>query len=422
MLIPSIDLEQGRVVQLRNGRDLVLELGAAAPWAERFAPLGEIAVIDLDAARGRGSNRACIEPLCDVARCRVGGGIRDRDTALRWLDRGAAKVVLGTAAEPDLLRKLPRDRVIAAVDSWRDDVVVHGWAQTTGESTEAKLRRLAPYVGGFLVTFVETEGTLGGFDVERAARLVDAAGGVRITFAGGIVDAATIAALDRIGADAQVGMALYTGALEPAAALWATLARDRPDGLVPTTVCDRSGRLLMLAYSNAASLAVAIAERAGVYWSRTRGLWRKGSTSGARQHLVRIDVDCDRDALRFTVEQTGGACHTGSATCFGDVGGTALLERTIRGALGDGSYTKRLLATPELLAAKLVEEAAELADAADRDAVVAEAADVLYFTLVRLAASGASLADVEAELDRRALRVVRRGGDAKPRRTAEVLP
>ena len=103
MLIPSIDLQDGRAVQLRQGRDLLIDAGDQFAIAERFAPLGEIAVIDLDAARGIGDNSAVIADLVRVARCRVGGGIRDRETAVRWLDAGATRVILGTAATPDLL-------------------------------------------------------------------------------------------------------------------------------------------------------------------------------------------------------------------------------------------------------------------------------------------------------------------------------
>jgi phosphoribosyl-ATP pyrophosphohydrolase len=414
MLIPSIDLLGGEAVQLRNGRERVLALGDPRPIIERFAPLGEIAVIDLDAAFGTGSNAALVRALLDRGRCRVGGGIRTRESALAWLDAGAERVILGTAAEPELLSTLPRARVIAAVDARDGAVVVEGWRRPAGESVAERIERLRPFVGGFLATFVETEGTLGGFDLERARAIVACAGEVRVTFAGGIVDAAEVAALDALGADAQVGMALYTGRLDPADALWATLVRDRADGLVPTIVCDASGRLLMVAHSDRESLRVALAEGRGVYRSRRRGLWRKGATSGATQRLLAVDADCDRDVLRFTVEQEGAACHTGAETCFGPGRGLAALWARLRRAPSEGSYTARLLADSPLLVAKLREEAEELIAAASREEIVAEAADVLYFLAVRLRATGVSFAEVERELDRRALRVTRRGGERKP--------
>ena len=99
--------------------------------------------------------------------CRVGGGIRDYETAKDWLNRGARKIIIGTAAEPNLLRRLPKDRVMVALDARHGEVVVKGWTEGTGMSIEERLSELAPLVGGFLITFVEREGRLLGTDLER---------------------------------------------------------------------------------------------------------------------------------------------------------------------------------------------------------------------------------------------------------------
>lgn len=428
MIVPSIDLQAGQTVQLVRGAAKAIDAGDPRPIAERFSPVGEVAVIDLDAAMGRGSNAHLIRDLLPRARCRVGGGIRDADTAKRWLDLGASKVILGTAATPEILRQLPRERVIAALDSRDGDIVVEGWQRPTGRGVLERIGELRDAVGGFLVTFVEIEGTLSGLPTSRVAPIIEAAGpGCRVTAAGGITTPAEVAELDAIGADAQVGMALYTGRMELSEAFAAPLTSDRPDGLWPTVVVDETGVALGLAYSSAASLAAAIGERRGVYHSRSRGLWRKGETSGDAQQLVRIDVDCDRDALRFTVRQQGaGFCHNGTRTCWGEEGGvSALVRRLARVAAGSapaGSYTARLLADSELLSAKIIEEAGELVRAADRDDVVHEVADLVYFSLVRLVGAGATLADLEHELDARSLRVVRRPGNAKQPLTAGPVP
>ncbi len=417
MIVPSIDLQSGSTVQLVGGRERALDAGDPRPILERFSRVGEVAVIDLDAALGQGSNEALVEELVARGRCRVGGGIRTVDAAIRWLDRGAAKVILGTAATPEVLRRLPRERVIAALDARDGEVVVEGWRKGTGATIEARMRELAPFVGGFLVTFVEREGRMAGIDLERARGLKEAAGGARLTVAGGVTSAREIADLDRMGIDAQVGMAIYKGALDLADAFAAPLVSDRADGLWPTVVVDERGMALGLAYSNAESLRVAIAEGAGVYWSRRRGLWRKGATSGCGQQLLRVDTDCDRDALRFTIRQQGaGFCHEGTPGCFGEASGLAALERrlaAIRSTPDAGSYSVRLLGDQALLRAKLREEATELAEAASPAHVAHEAADLLYFTAVALARSGVPLAEVERVLDRRALRVTRRAGDAK---------
>jgi phosphoribosyl-ATP pyrophosphohydrolase/phosphoribosyl-AMP cyclohydrolase len=418
MIIPSIDLMGGQTVQLIQGKTMELAAGDPRPLAEKFGQVGEIAVIDLDAAMGKGSNESLIKDLLKRARVRVGGGIRDVDTAMKWLDAGACKVILGTRAVPEILSKLPRDRVIAAVDAKDGQVVVEGWTKPSGAALLEKVRELTPYVGGFLVTFVETEGTLAGLDVERARPLIEAAGGKSLTVAGGIKNAAEVGALDRIGVDAQVGMALYKGLLSLGGCMAESLTSDRPDGLWPTVVVDESGVALGLCYSNRQSLENAIEEQRGVYWSRTRGLWRKGESSGATQRLLRVDMDCDRDALRFTVRQEGvGFCHKNTRTCWGAGDGLqGLVDRitAMKQAAVPGSYTARLLSDPSLLASKLTEEARELADARTHGEIVHEAADLLYFTLARLASSGVSLGEVERELDHRRLKVSRRGGDAKP--------
>jgi phosphoribosyl-ATP pyrophosphohydrolase len=417
VIIPSIDIARGRAVQLVGGERLALEAGDPRPLAQRFGRVGEIAVIDLDAARGTGSNAELIAEIVRLAPCRVGGGIRDLATARAWLDRGATRVVLGTAAEPALLSALPRERVIVALDARGEEVQVEGWTRATGQTVAGRMAALRELAGGFLVTAIEREGRLAGIDLDRARALVEAARPARVTIAGGVATAAEIAALDDLGADAQIGMALYTGRVSLAAGFAAPLAA-RLEPPWPTVIVDESGRALGLAWSDVESLDAALERGAGIYHSRRRGLWVKGETSGARQDLVAVGLDCDRDALRFMVRQHGsGFCHDGTWTCWGADAGLARLARRLRARRDTapaGSYTRRLLDDPDLLAAKLVEEAGELAAARGHDAVAAEAADVLYFVLAALARADVPLAAVERELDRRSLRVTRRPGDAKP--------
>src|SRR2546426_8254956 len=211
MIVPSIDLIQGRAVQLRRGRDLVLDGGDPLARLEEFAVAGEVAVVDLDAALGNGSNAAVIHEMVRRAPCRVGGGIRDLDTARAWLDAGAARVMIGTAASPELCGALPRERVIAAVDAEHGQVVVEGWRTAIGTPVLDRIRDLAPLVGGFLFTQVEHEGAMGGFDFQAVAAAVRAAGPARLTAAGGITTATEIAELDRSGEGGQGGRAIYTG-------------------------------------------------------------------------------------------------------------------------------------------------------------------------------------------------------------------
>jgi len=418
MIIPSIDLMHGRAVQLRRGREFVLDGGDPMATLEQFAVAGEVAVVDLDAALGNGSNAGLIREMVRRAPCRVGGGIRDLDTARAWLDAGAARIMIGTVATPEFCGALPRERVIAAVDAEHGQVVVEGWRTATGTSVLDRIRDLTPLVGGFLFTQVEHEGAMGGFDFQAVAAAVRAAGDARLTAAGGITTAAEIAELDRIGADAQVGMALYTGRLLLGDAVAAPLAKPLDGAVWPTVVCDEWGHALGLVWSTRESLVRAIAERKGIYWSRSRqALWEKGATSGNTQELVRVDLDCDRDALRFTVRQRGaGFCHLDRPACWPSRFDLDDLARTIteRAARPEpGSGTAKLLADPTLLAAKLVEEAEELGRAEAGADVVRETADVLYLSLVAVVRGGGTLAEVVAELSRRRGAVTRRPMAAK---------
>jgi len=416
MIIPSIDLQSGRTVQLVGGERLEIDAGDPLPIAQRFSLAGEIAVIDLDAAMGTGSNSSLVEVLVARFPCRVGGGIRSRDAAVKWLDLGARKVILGTAATPEILSQLPKERVIAALDARSGEVVVEGWKKATGRGILERMAELRDHVGGFLVTFVEREGRLGGTDMEFARKIVETAGEAKVTIAGGVTLPSEIAKLDRMGADAQIGMALYSGRMDLADGITAPLVSDRPDGLWPTVVADESGVALGLAWSDPDSVREAVRSRRGVYCSRTRGLWIKGETSGDAQELLRIDLDCDRDAILFTVRQTGdGFCHKGTRTCWGEGQGLSRLLRRLcerRTQAPAGSYTRRLFEDPALLASKLEEEAKELADAKGKD-VAMEAADLIYFALVAMARSGVSIADVERVLDQRSMKLTRRPGDAK---------
>ncbi|KAK6496703.1 trifunctional histidinol dehydrogenase [Arthrobotrys musiformis] len=195
------------------------------------------------------------------------------------------------------------------------------------------------------------------------------------------------------------------------------LKSDRTDGLFTTLVVDEQGVALGLVYSSKESICESLSTGSGVYQSRKRGLWYKGATSGATQELVRIDMDCDADCLRFTVRQKGkGFCHLETRTCFGSSTGIGALQATLQSRFAsapEGSYTARLFNDSKLLRAKIMEEAEELCDATAKEDVAWEAADLIYFALTKCVSAGVSFADIEKNLDAKSLKVVRRKGDAK---------
>jgi phosphoribosyl-ATP pyrophosphohydrolase/phosphoribosyl-AMP cyclohydrolase/histidinol dehydrogenase len=193
---------------------------------------------------------------------------------------------------------------------------------------------------------------------------------------------------------------------------------DREDGLLATMVTDRQGVALGLCYSSKESIEKALETRTGVYFSRKRGLWYKGRTSGATQKLHTLTLDCDNDTLRFKVTQTNpGFCHLNTRTCFGqDDGITALvslLEDRIKTA-PEKSYTKRLFNDKDLLQSKILEEAEELCDATTKEDIAWETADLLYFAMVKCISAGVSLSEIENNLLTKSRKISRRPGNAKP--------
>ena len=191
---------------------------------------------------------------------------------------------------------------------------------------------------------------------------------------------------------------------------------DRQDGLIPTVVTDEAGVALGLAYTSEDSILEALKTQTGVYQSRKRGLWIKGATSGDTQELVRVALDCDNDTLKFVVKQKGRFCHLQQFGCFGNLSGIPALEQTLQSrkrSAPQGSYTARLFSDEKLLRAKIMEEAEELCDAKTPQDVAFEAADLIYFALTKAISAGANLADIEANLDAKSLKVTRRPGNAK---------
>ena len=224
MLIPSIDLKGGAVVQLVQGERLAIRDENVFRWVRRFERFPKVQVIDLDAAMGAGDNLTLVRQVAARLACRVGGGIRSVARARDVLAAGAQQVIVGSAlfkeGRPDeafartLADAVGAERVIAAVDSRGGRVVIHGWKTSLPLTAVEAVRALEPYCGEFLYTHVDNEGLMGGTNRE-AILAVRGATTRRLTAAGGITTQQEIDDLDALGVDAVVGMAIYTGTLIP---------------------------------------------------------------------------------------------------------------------------------------------------------------------------------------------------------------
>lgn len=411
MVIASIDLMDGKAVQLIGGKEKALQRDNPVQLAREFDRYGEIAVIDLDAALGKGDNRDVIKEICRFADCRVGGGIRTVEEAAQLVSFGAKKVIIGSMAFENkeinfpflqaLAQAVGKERVMVAVDTLNGEIVTKGWRRSTGLPLLETARELEPYVSELLFTCVEREGRAAGSDMDTIMELRKIFP-KPLTAAGGVRSLQEIETLAKAGVDVQLGMALYTGKIRLDEAFIASL--NWRQSLLPVITVDRAGQVSMLAYTNRKSLQKTFETGEMWYYSRSRRkLWHKGETSGHIQKLLHFRVDCDRDTLLAVVEQTGAACHLDSYSCFGD---RQFSLTQLYDIIGDrfahpvpGSYTATL--DDKKVREKILEEAREVVEAASRDEVIWEAADVLYFLTVLLQKEGVSIHDVLMELRRR---------------------
>jgi phosphoribosylformimino-5-aminoimidazole carboxamide ribotide isomerase len=222
MLIPSIDLMGGKIVQLVQGEKKALEFDNFEYWIERFSKYPMVQVIDLDAARGVGDNQQLVQRIVGRLKCQVGGGIRSVDIARKILDLGAAKVIIGSAllangninteAAAEFANTLRAERLVFALDSRRGRVAINGWRKETKVTAFDMIRELEKFCGAYLYTHIDTEGLMGGIPMETVKSIARATSR-RLIAAGGITTQEEIDTLDVAGIDAVVGMALYSGKL-----------------------------------------------------------------------------------------------------------------------------------------------------------------------------------------------------------------
>ncbi len=223
MLIPSIDLQGGQIVQLVQGERLAVATDDVDGWVRKFERFPKIQLIDLDAAKNKGDNGAMVASICGRLPCRVGGGVRSVDRAAALLDDGAVKIIAGSAlfrgGQPNLAfaqaltTRLGADRLIAAVDARDGHVVIDGWRTKLGITPVEAIKVLEPFFGEFLFTNVDVEGLMQGINRDAIAAVRDAT--TRdVTAAGGVTTQEEIDWLDSIGVDAVAGMAIYTGRLD----------------------------------------------------------------------------------------------------------------------------------------------------------------------------------------------------------------
>jgi len=395
MIIPAIDIMNGKSVQLKQGNVKILE----EPISKRsriFSYFPEVNVIDLDGAFSKGDNKELIKKLCREFRCNVGGGIRSTEIAREYLRNGARHVIIGTRADRDFLKQLPSHRVIVALDIKEGKLATEGWRKLKKVDLKNKIKELEENCSAFLITNIDIEGCNEGCNMEFIKSLQGLTKN-RIIVAGGISSYEEICQINELGFDQVLGMALYTGKIDLYEALIKVL---KLTPLIPTIVYDK--QVMMLAYSNRDSILNSLRTGKATYYSRKRGLWRKGESSGNVQKLLRIDYDCDCDTLLYTVSQKGNACHRNKYTCFGEKEFSFpylldFLKERIKSDFSS-SLTSRLAGDKEKLNKKIIEEANEVTRAVKKDHMIGEISDLMYFITVFMATNKITFKDIKNEL------------------------
>ncbi|MCR5171760.1 MAG: bifunctional phosphoribosyl-AMP cyclohydrolase/phosphoribosyl-ATP diphosphatase HisIE [Treponema sp.] len=429
MVIASIDMKDGHVVQLKNGKDLILQRDDADSLISDFNKYGEVAIIDLDQAlrntdeKGNTKNTELLKHLLRRGNVRVGGGIRDVKKARELISLGAEKVIIGSAAwnsnpKPgdsilnvefleELNKTIGKQRVIISVDAIGGKIAVKGWTETVDIPLIEGAKEAEKYCSELLFTCVEKEGCMQGTDMESVRALRQAVK-CRVVAAGGVNSIEQIVELEKLGCDVQLGMALYTGVVSLKDAFIGCLDFEKAGGLIPVIAQSPSGEVLMLGFANKEAFEKSFETGRLTFFSRTKNrLWTKGEESHHYLDLIKMRVDCDRDTVLATVFPNGGVCHTGSYTCFGsEPDAKSNLERlyaTVAERFANprpGSYTATLDA--KRVREKVMEEAEELTDEAEtKEDVIWEAADLLYFVSVLMYKEGVTWQDVYDELDKR---------------------
>ena len=427
MVISSIDLKNGHVVQLKNGKELVLQRDDADALIAQFDMFGEVAVIDLDAAlgnidaKGNTENTHLLKSLLHRGNVRTGGGIRSVKRAKELISLGAEKVIIGSAAwksNPvagesvlneeflnELAAAIGKDRIIISVDAINGKIAVKGWTETVDIPLVEGAKQAEKFCSELLFTCVEKEGCMQGTNMDYVRALREAVK-CRVVVAGGVSSVQEIKELEKLHCDVQLGMALYTGKVDLKEAFVECLDFEKSP-LIPMIAQSVNGEVLMQGYVNAEAVRKSFDCGRLTFWSRSRNeLWTKGDTSGNVLQVVRMRADCDRDCILATVLPTGPACHTGSWTCFT----SAIDEKSSMGRLYNviadrfanpkpGSYTATL--DNKRVREKVEEEAEELCEAEGKEEVIWETADLLYFVNVLMYKEGVSWKDVYDELDRR---------------------
>ena len=303
-----------------------------------------------------------------------------------------------------MLSKLPKEKVLIAIDSKDGYIATHGWTKTTSAEPLDFVKRFNNLCSGFLYTVIENEGMMQGADID-SIKLIRAATTKELIAAGGICSVDEIVKLQKMGVHTQLGMCIYTGVVKLEEAFVKCMDFEKRFGYIPTIVQDYATKqVLSLAYSTSQSLLQALKTGKGIYFNRSENkIFTKGETSGNTQELIEARFNCDRDAILFMVNQKGNACHLGRYSCFGNkefsINELYKFLITRKSLLPDNALTTKLFQDEFYLKSKIMNEAFETVNFENKDGLGKEAADLTYFMLTFMAMHNITPQDVLNHLE-----------------------
>jgi len=422
--IPTLDISKGQAVLVKKGQ-VYKYLGDPLEKAEFISIGGHFQLVDIDAAKGEGSNKELLMKIVKKHPCYVGGGIRTKQDAIDFLNNSARRVIVSTALSMDLLSVIPKERLIVAFDvDENNKVFKNGRNGYMDKNLFEMIDEFATNIETMTVTFHHAEGTNSGIPLDQVEQIRDYVKqyNIKLIVAGGINSIDDISELIDLGVTPQFGSGFWNGKFTlgelyecvSGKILSMKCVEYKGEKMIPTIVQSIEGVVLGLVFSTPATVKQSADSRRATFFSREKlDVWVKGATSGNYHDVVGIHYCCDGTSLRFVVAGNK-FCHTGSESCFGHQDPARASLRSMQKLLqeklkssGQNSYTMSLMQDPFKIHSKLLEEAEELVCARDPDDIAHEAADLIFFMLMYLQKQGVDISEVESELIKRRYTVIK---------------
>ena len=421
--IPTLDISDGRAILVKHGKKYK-DNGDPLEKAKFISIHKHFQIVDIDGAVTNNvkNNRELIKHIVKKYPCYVGGGIRTLEIASEYLNSSARRVVI--SSNPDLLLKLPKDRVILAVDLDKDNsILINGRTKKSDMTLVQFLDTYAKYTDILSVTFHDNEGTMEGVpeaQIHELKKITDTYS-LKLICAGGISSIKDITFLTNNSIIPQFGSGFWQGhfTLGDVYSLLPNIKKkvllnDKSERMFPCIVQSNTGLVLGLTYMTSNALKLSVDTRVATFYSREHeNIWIKGATSGNYHTVEKVHFCCDNSAIRIVVDSTTDFCHMGTKSCFGHTdpsrGNLNNINSHITKAVTshDSGYTSEIIKDGYKLKTKLIEEIGELIYADTEQEKIAESADVFYFLLLYLQNQGLDIKDIEAELIKRQYKILK---------------